>query len=113
VHDGSPGADRAVEYALTLADEACLDACVLCLGIRWPSYKVPSLRYITRASTSPWGGISTVLETAAERRCDVIVLGTDHGLSWQRLWCGPIAKTLIATTDLPVLVVNRFTAFRC
>jgi nucleotide-binding universal stress UspA family protein len=113
VHDGSPGADRAVEYALTLADEACLDACVLCLGIRWPSYKVPSLRYITRASTSPWGGISTVLETAAERRCDVIVLGTDHGLSWQRLWCGPIAKTQIATTDLPVLVVNRFTAFRC
>ncbi len=132
VHDGSPGADRAVEYALTLADDACLDACVLRLGIRWPSYNIPSLRYITKTSTAlsmavthsamaeideavatPWGGISTILETAAERRCDVIVLGTDQRLSWQRLWCGSIAKTLIATTDLPLLLVNRFTASKC
>jgi hypothetical protein len=119
----------AVEYALTLADAACLDTCVLRLTTRWPSHKVPALRHTTKAPTSlavahparaggddevlaPWGGITTILETAAERRCDVIVLGTDQGLSWQRLWYGHMARALMATTDLPLLVVNRFTAGR-
>ena len=44
VHDGSPGADMAVEYALTLADAACLDTCILRLRTLWPSCKVPALR---------------------------------------------------------------------
>ena len=132
VHDGSPGADRAVEYALTLADAACLDTCVLHLRTRRPSYKVPALRLTAKVSPSlsmavphpamagsaaevvaPWGGISTILETAAERRCDVIVLGTYQGLRWHRLWYGHIARALMATTDLPVLVVNRYTTCRC
>ena len=121
----------AVEYALTLADEACLDTCVLRLRTRWPAYKLPCLRPVPRASASlsmtvtppamlgsdaevsaPWGGITPILETAAERRCDVIVLGTDQGLSWQRLWYGHLARALMATTNLPLLVVNRFTACR-
>ena len=128
VHDASLGADMAVEYALTLADAASLDTCVLRLRPRWPSYKIASLRptkALTALSTAgtelvmagltdevwaPWDGISTILETAAERRCDVIVLGTDQGRSWQRLWYGHIARTLMATTDLPLLLVNRFTA---
>jgi len=131
VHDGSPGADMAVEYALTLADAAGVETCVLRLRTRWPSYKVPTLRPATKASTSlcmagthparagsdaevlaPWGGVTTILETAAERQCDVMVLGTDQGLSWQRLWYGHIARALMATTDLPLLVVNRYTACR-
>jgi len=131
VHDGSPGADMAVEYALTLADAACLDICVLRFRTLWPSYKALALRPISKASTSlamagthpaiagsdaevlaPWSGITTILETAAERQCDVIVLGTDQGLSWQRLWYGHLARALMATTDLPLLVVNRFTACR-
>ena len=58
-----------------------------------------------------WGGITTILETAAERCCDVIVLSADQGLSWQRLWHGPITRTLMASTDLPLLVVNRFAAW--
>ncbi len=62
---------------------------------------------------APWGGIPTILETAAERRCDVIVLGIAQGRSWQRLWYGHIARGLMATTDLPVLVVNRYTTCRC
>jgi len=130
VHDDSLGADLAVEYALTLADAASLDTCVLRLRPRWPSYKIASSRP-TRALTAlsaagtqlvmagltdevlaPWNGISTILETAAERRCNVIVLGTDQGLSWQRLWYGHIARALMATTDLPRLLVNRFHADR-
>jgi len=131
VHDGSPAADRAVEYALTLADAACLDTCVLRLRIRWPSCKVPSLRPTIKASASlamggthparaasndevlaSWDGSSTILETATERRCDVIVVGTAQGLSWQRLWYGHIARALMVTTDLPLLVVNDYTACR-
>jgi nucleotide-binding universal stress UspA family protein len=129
VHDGSLGAEMAVEYALTLADAACLDTCLLRLKTRWPSYRVPALRHTTKAPTSlavahpaiaggdhevlaPWGGITTILETATERRCDVIVLGTDQGLSWQRLWYGHLARALMATTDLPLLVVNRSTAYQ-
>ncbi len=129
VHDGSLGADRAVEYALTLADEACLDICVLRLRTRWPTYEVSSRRHTIKAPRSlavahptiagsddeilaPWGGITTILETAAERLCDVLLLGTDQGLHWQRLWYGHLAKALIATTDLPLLVVNRFTTCR-
>ena len=61
---------------------------------------------------APWGGITPILETAAERRCDMIVLATDQGLSWQRLWYGHLARALMATTDLPLLVVNGFTAWR-
>ena len=53
-----------------------------------------------------------VLETATERRCDVIVLGTHQGRSWQRLWYGHLARALMSVTDLPLLVVNRFTACR-
>jgi nucleotide-binding universal stress UspA family protein len=59
---------------------------------------------------APWGGITPILETAAERQCDVIVLGTGQGLSWQRLWYGHLTRALIAQTDLPLLVVNRFAA---
>jgi nucleotide-binding universal stress UspA family protein len=129
VHDGSLGAEMAVEYALTLADAACLDTCVLRLRTHWPSYKGPALRHTAQAPKSlavahpamaggndevlvQWGGITTILEAAAERQCDVIVLGTDQGLSWQRLWYGHMARALMATTDLPLLVVNRFTAGR-
>jgi nucleotide-binding universal stress UspA family protein len=127
VHDGSHAAERAVEYALTLADAACLDTCVVRLKRRGPSCKVPSLRPTIKTSASlamtgthparaasneevlaSWGGISTILETATERRCDVIVLGADQGLSWRWLWYGHIARALMATTDLPLLVVNRF-----
>lgn len=125
VHDGSPGADMAVEYALMLADEAALDTCVLRLGTRRPSYSLAALRYTTASSTSlsmapahpallggdeevsaTRGGVCTILETAAERRCEVIVLGTTQGLSWQRLWHRHLAKALMATTDLPLLIVN-------
>ncbi len=131
VHDGSAGADMAVEYALTLADTAYLDTCILRLGTRWRSDKIPCLSRAIQASTSlsmalappamagndhevlaPWGGITSILETAAEHSCDVIVLSTDQGLSWQRLWYGHIARTLMARTDLPLLVVNRCTTWR-
>ncbi len=131
VHDGSPGADRAVEYALTLADAEGVETCVLRLRTRWPFYKVPALRLTAKASPSlsmtvahpamagsddevlaPWGGIPTILETAAERRCDVIVLGIAQGRSWQRLWYGHMTKALMAMTDLPLLVINRYTACR-
>jgi nucleotide-binding universal stress UspA family protein len=64
------------------------------------------------AVVAPWGGITTILETATERRCDVIVLGTEQGLRWQRLWYGHIARILMASTALPLLVVNRLTAWR-
>jgi len=131
VHDGSPVADMAVEYALTLADTVYLDTCVLRLESRWRSDKVSCLRRATQASTSPsmvltppamagsahevvapWGGITTILEAAAEHGCDIIGLGTDQGLSWQRLRYGHIARALMATTDLPLLVVNCFTAWK-
>jgi len=131
VHDSSPVADMAVEYAMMLADTVYLDTCVLRLGSRWRSDKAPCLRRATQASISPsmaltppamagsahevvasWDGIATILEAAAECGCDGIVLGTDQGLSWQRLRYGHIARALMAATDLPLLVVNRFTAWR-
>jgi nucleotide-binding universal stress UspA family protein len=128
VHDGSPGANRAVEYALTFAADAGLDTYLLRLRTRWASWTIPARRDTTRGSTSrsmvgippamtgideevlaPWGGSTTILETAAKRGCDVIVLGTAQGLRWHRLWQGHIARALMATTDLPLLVINRFT----
>ena len=131
VHDGSPVADMAVEYALTLADIVYLDTCVLRFETRCRSDKIPCLRRVTLASTSrsmaltplamagsahevvaPCGGVATILEAAAESGCDAIVLGTGQGLSWQRLRYGHIARTLMTATDLPLLVVNRFTAWR-
>jgi nucleotide-binding universal stress UspA family protein len=131
VHDGSVGTAVAVEYALTHADAACLEACVLRLRAGWPASKVSVARPASRVSTSlsmavthlaragndeevvaSWGTTTTILETAAERRCDVIVLGTDQRLSWQRLWARHLLRALMAKTDLPLLVVNRFMACR-
>jgi nucleotide-binding universal stress UspA family protein len=72
----------------------------------------PASAWSSEEVLAPWGGIPTILETAAERRCDVIVLGTDQGLSWQRLWYGHLARGLMATTDLPLLVINHCMAYR-
>jgi nucleotide-binding universal stress UspA family protein len=131
VHDGSVGTATAVEYALTHADAACLDACVLRLQTGWLASKVSVPRHASRESTSlsmavthlgkaaddeevvaSWGTTTTILETAVERQCDVIVLGTDQELSWQWLWSKHLLRALIAKTDLPLLVVNRFMACR-
>jgi hypothetical protein len=121
----------AIEYALTRADVACLEACVLRLRPGWLASKVAVSRLTSRASTSlsmavtplaragddeevvaSWGNITTILETAAERQCDVIVLGTDQGLTWPRLWSRHLLKTLMTTTALPLLVVNRLMTHR-
>jgi nucleotide-binding universal stress UspA family protein len=125
VHDGSPGAGSALEYALALAHEALLDICVLRLGVPRPPppdaphsvthYEDDFASMLTTRTAiagvdyevvlAPDYHVGTVIETAAEYGCDVIGLGTRPGSPWQRLRRRHLARALIAATDLPVLSI--------
>jgi nucleotide-binding universal stress UspA family protein len=51
---------------------------------------------------------STIVTTAAEQRCDGILVGSRGSSGWKRLMLGSISNAVIVTTTLPVLVVKRF-----
>ena len=55
-----------------------------------------------------WGGVpETILDTAQEFSCDLIVLGSRMLSGWKRLRLGQIANAVSAKAEQPVLVVKR------
>ncbi len=123
VIDGSPSADVALEYALTLAQAAPLDVCLLHVPAAWPPGVVrharasaPEACTLAAAQALAAGvrydvqgaagrGVTAILETATHRQCDLILLGVPAGTRWQRLWCGRTVRALTTTTPVPVLLV--------
>jgi nucleotide-binding universal stress UspA family protein len=129
VRDGSPGGEAALHYALTLAQEAGLDVCLLHVnGVRqhydsdacYGVYGVPDMLSLAEVHTAiaevshevvyaAGDPVLAIVDTATARECDVIVLGTTPG-GWKRLLYRPMAREVMAHTTRPVLLVHPLVA---
>ena len=52
--------------------------------------------------------VDAIVATAADQRCDVIVLGSRGLTGWKRLMLGSTSNAVAVTSSLPVLIVKRF-----
>ena len=133
---GSPWSDAAVAYAIALATHMHAELCILTVLNVSGVYATPDvmtssellmesveqqgqdlLAHATARATDAgvphvaivkWGNVTeTVLQTAAEEQCDLIVLGS-RGLSgFKRLMLGSISNAVTAKAQCPVLVIKQ------
>jgi len=133
---GSPWSDAAVAYAIALATHIRAELCILTVLNVSGVYATPDvmtssellmesveqqgqdlLAHATARATDAgvphvailkWGNVTeTVLQTAAEEQCDLIVLGS-RGLSgFKRLMLGSISNAVTAKAQCPVLVIKQ------
>ena len=124
---GSPWSDAAVDHAIELARVQQLEVCLLCVERR--SRRMDSLFSLTSdgknvlalaearavAAGVPYearlaqGDVATtILATAAEQQCDVIILGSRGLTGFKRLMLGSTSNAVSATAPIPVLIVKRF-----
>ena len=63
---------------------------------------------VTCSTIHRWGGIpETILQTAADEQCELIVLGSRMVSGWKRLQLGRIANAVASKSKQPVLVVKE------
>ena len=123
---GSPWSDAAVSYALRLAQDQALELCVLHVDRGRPhrgedpaATEGKNLLALAEAraavagvayeGTLAYGNVPrAILETAATKQCDGIILGARGLRGWKRLMLGSIANTVAIKAALPVLIVKRF-----
>ena len=121
----SAWSDAAVEHAVRLAHAEQLEVCFLHVArTRGPRGDTPAVlagheslfRAEARAAaaglvydaTLGVGDIvRTILDTAATKQCDAIVMGSRGLTGWKRLMLGSIAGAVAATAVLPVLIVKH------
>jgi nucleotide-binding universal stress UspA family protein len=131
VHDGSARSEAAVYYALALAQEAALDVCLLYvntprrhdavdpLGV---THSVQDMLTLAATHTAIAGVshdvvlasghlVTAIVDTAADRECDVIVLGVEPSRGWKRLLHGQTARAVMLHTARPVLLVNHLATY--
>ena len=131
VHDGSPAGEAAVCYARTLAYEAGLDVCLLHAHSLLQSSGTDLLRdtprvedtltvtgaqpVTTRVSDNVvlalGHTVTAIVETATDRACDVIILGTAPHRGWKRPLSKHTAEAVMANTTLPLLLVNHLATY--
>jgi hypothetical protein len=134
--DGSPWSDAAVAYAVALAADMGAELRVLTVLVVHATYAMPDMMAsselvmesverqgqglltqaadqatnagVTHATLCKWGNVpQTILQTAAETKCDLIVLGSRMMAGRKRLWLGNISSVVAAKAPQPVLVVKR------
>lgn len=133
---GSPWSDAAVAYAIALAAHLHAELRILTVLSISGVYAMPDVmassellmesveqqgqdllvQATTRATDAgvpheailKWGNVAeTILQTAAEEQCDLIVLGS-RGLSgFKRLMLGSISNAVAAKAQCPVLVIKQ------
>ena len=133
---GSPWSNAAVAYAIAIAARTGANLCILTVLTNPGSYATPDVMGATdmvvdlverqgqellehaalqaeAAGVSyqilrRWGGIpETILQTAAEEDCELIVLGSRTVSGWKRLQLGRIANAVASKAQQPVLVVKH------
>jgi nucleotide-binding universal stress UspA family protein len=70
-------------------------------GVARPAGRVP-IEYLLRQGEP----VATILSTARERRCDLIVLGRHNGSGWRRLLRPGCAERVLRDAPCPVLIVK-------
>lgn len=133
---GSPWSDAAVAYAIALATHMRAELCILTVLNVSGVYATPDVMTssellmesveqqgqdllahatsraidagVPHVAILKWGNVTeTVLQTAAEEQCDLIVLGS-RGLSgFKRLMLGSISNAVTAKAQCPVLVIKQ------
>jgi len=125
---GSPWSDAAVDHAIELARVQQLEVCLLYVDQR-RSRRMDSLFSLTsdgknvlalaearaaaagvpyEATLTQGDVTTTILATATEQRCDVIILGSRGLTGFKRLMLGSTSNAVSATAPVPVLIVKRF-----
>src|SRR5262245_41579489 len=121
----SAWSDAAVEHAVRLAHAEQLEVSFLHVAwTRGPRVDTPAVlagheslvRAAARAAAAGLVSDATlgvgeivraILDTAATKQCDAIVMGCRGLTGWKRLMLGSIAGAVAATTVLPVLIVKH------
>ena len=133
---GSPWSDAAAAHAIALAAQMGADLCVLTVLNVSGVYAMPDVMAssellmesveqqgqemlahttdramhagVPHVALLKWGNVAeTILQTAAEEQCDLIVLGS-RGLSgFKRLMLGSISNAVAAKAQCPVLVIKQ------
>ena len=121
----SAWSDAAVEHAVRLAHAEQLEVCFLHVArTRGPRGDTPAAlegqASLTHAAaraaaaglvydTTLGAGdiVRTILDTAATKQCDAIVMGSRGLTGWKRLMLGSIAGAVAAAAVLPVLIVKH------
>jgi nucleotide-binding universal stress UspA family protein len=121
----SAWSDAAVEHAVRLAHAEQLEVCFLHVartrGPRGDTLAVlPGQESLLRATARAAAAdlvydttlgvgdiVRTILDTAATKQCDAIVMGSRGLTGWKRLMLGSIAGAVAATAVLPVLIVKH------
>jgi nucleotide-binding universal stress UspA family protein len=133
---GSPWSDAAVAYATALAAYMSAEIRILTVLIMHAAYAMPDMvasselvmesaerqgqellehaaaravsAGVAHATVCKWGNVSeTILQTATEEECDLIILGSRLVTGRKRLWLGSISGTVAAKAPQPVLVVKQ------
>lgn len=133
---GSPWSNAAVAYAITIAARTGASLHILTVLTNPGSYATPDVMGATdmvvdlverqgqdlldQAATQAqaaglechtlrrWGGVpETILQTAVEENCELIVLGSRTVSGWKRLQLGRIANAVASKAQQPVLVIKQ------
>lgn len=136
---GSPWSNAAVAYAIAVAAHTGATLRILTVLINPGSYTTPDvmggsdlvvdiiehegkellaraalqaqLAGVSAITVCQWGGVpETILQTAADMQCDLIVLGARMVTGWKRLRLGHIANAVAVKAQQPVLVVKQLPA---
>jgi len=125
---GSPWSDAAVDHAIELARAQQLVVCLLYVEPNRPR-RTDSLSGLTsdaknvlalaearaaaagvpyEANLAHGDVTTTILDTATQQQCDVIILGSRGLTGFKRLMLGSISNAVASTAPMPVLIVKRF-----
>lgn len=135
--DGSPWSDAALGYSIALAVYTGAQLRFLTVPTAPVAYAVPDVMgasdlvmetverqghdLLTLAAAQAesagvgyeilckWGNVpETILQTAAEKACDLIALGSRQMTGWKRLMIGSISNAVTAKAQQPVLVIKQY-----
>ena len=133
---GSPWSDAALSYAISLVAATGADLTILTVLASPVAYTMPDVmsssellmesierqghELIAQASAradaaevphnavAKWGSVpETILQTAQEGRCDLIILGSRVITGWKRLMIGRTLNAVSARCEQPLLVVKH------
>lgn len=133
---GSPWSDAALSYAITLAASTGADLTILTVLASPVAYTMPDVisssellmesierqgheliaqaaaraeaAEVSYGAVAKWGSVpETILQTAQDEQCDLIILGSRVITGWKRLMVGRTLNAVTARCEQPLLVIKH------